>query len=47
MTAEKFAKLHDAEVERSAVMAELKTYTDKHSAVDVKQAQERSQEEIS
>ena len=46
-TAEKFAKLHDAEAEGSAVMAELKTHTDKYSAEDVKQALERSQEGIS
>ena len=46
-TAEKFAKLHDAEAEGSAVMAELKTHTDKYSAKDVKQALERSQEGIS
>ena len=46
-TAEKFAKLHDAQAEGSTVMAELKTHTDKYSAEDVKQAQERSQEGIS
>ena len=46
-TAEKFAKLHDAEAGGSAVMADLKTHTDKYSAEDVKQALERSQEEIS
>ena len=39
-------KLHDAEAEGSAVVAELKTQTDKYSAEDVKQALERSQEEI-
>ena len=47
MTRPRFAKLHDAEAEGSAVMAELKTHTDKYSAEDVKQALERSQEEIS
>ena len=33
---------YDAEAEGSAVMAELKTHTDKYSAEDVKQALERS-----
>ena len=46
-TAEKFAKLHDAEAEGLTVMAELKTHTDKYSAEDVKQALERSQEGVS
>ena len=46
-TVEKFAKLHDAEAEESAVIAELKTHTNKYSEVDVKQALERSQEGIS
>ena len=45
-TAEKLVKLHDAAAEGSAVMAELKTHTDLYSAEDVKQALERSQEEI-
>ena len=43
-TAEKFAKLHDAEAERSAATAELKTHTGKYSVEDAKQALERSQE---
>ena len=46
-TAEMFAKLHARMLRDQAVMAELKTHTNKHSTEDVKQALERSQEGIS